>query len=134
MSKPTYSEAYRRWVRQVAVATGLTVAIVFAATALLLGLEDPPAWLGVTAAVLGMAPVTWTYINGYVFAWRWGGVEQIIFVRATSTAFIVVMIASGIWGMLEAFAHTEPLSAWVTYLLGCMTWGGMSLWLSRQMS
>ena len=43
MSKPTYSEAYRSWVRQLAVAVGLAVAIVFAATTLLLGLEDPPA-------------------------------------------------------------------------------------------
>ena len=134
MSKPTYSEAYRRWRRQVAVATGLTVAIVLAATALMLRLDDPPAWFGVTVAVAGMAPVTWTLISGYAFAWRWGGVEQVVFVQSTSTAFLVVMIANGIWGMLEAFAHIDPLSAWATYLLGSLTWSGMSLWLTRRMS
>ena len=134
MSRPTYSEANRRRVRQLAVAAGLTVAIVFAATTLLLGLEDPPAWLGIAAAVVGMAPITWIFISGYVFAWRWGGVEQAVFVQSTSTAFLVVMIASGIWGMLEAFAQTKPLSAWFTYLLGTVTWSGMSLWLARRMS
>ena len=134
MSKPTYSEAYRSWVRQLAVAVGLAVAIVFAATTLLLGLEDPPAWLGIAAAVVGMAPITWIFISGYVFAWRWGGVEQVVFVQSTSTAFLVVMIANGIWGMLEAFARIEPISAWFFYVLGGVTWSALSLWLAHRMS
>ena len=134
MSKPTYSEAYRRWKHQVAVATGLTIAIALAATGTMLGLDDPPAWFGIAAAVAVMAPVTWTFIGGYVFAWRWGGIEQAVFLQSTSTAFLVVMIANGIWGTLEAFAHIEPLSAWATYLLGSLTWAGMTLWISRRMS
>ena len=134
MSKPTYSEAYRSWVRQLAVAVGLAVAIVFAATTLLLGLEDPPAWFGIAAAVAGMAPISWVFISGFVFAWRWEGVEQVVYARSTSTAFFAVMITSGICGMLEAFARIEPISAWFFYVLGGVTWSALSLWLAHRMS
>ena len=134
MPRPTYSEAYRDWVRGLAVAVGLAVAIVLAAVALLLGLEDPPAWLGVAAAVTGMAPIAWIFISGFVFSWRWEGVEQVVYARSTSTAFFVLMITSGICGMLEAFVRIDPISAWFFYLLGGASWSGMSLWLAHRMS
>ena len=134
MPRAAYSHAHRSWLRRLALGVGLTVGIVLGATALILHLGEPPAWLGIAAAVAGIAPLAWIFAGGAMFAWRYEGVERAAYARSTSTAFIALMLASGFCGMLEAFVRIEPISAWWFYGLGAGVWTVLGLVHARRMA
>jgi hypothetical protein len=49
------------------------------------------------------------------------GVERLAYDRATSIAFLTVMVAAVAHGLLETSAHFAPLSAWYVWDVGVVT-------------
>jgi len=49
------------------------------------------------------------------------GVERLAYERATTIAFLTVMVAAVVHGLLETAAHFAPLSAWYVWDVGVVT-------------
>ena len=49
------------------------------------------------------------------------GVERLAFERATTIAFLTVMVAAMVHGLLETTFDVAPLSAWYAWDLGAVT-------------
>lgn len=107
--------------------TAIYVAMVFSGVAMIVwqrlaGQNDLPGWMGATIALACAVPMVAIFIGGARFAWRHEGVEQTIYARSTSTAFVFMMLTSALFGLLEAFARVGPLSAWWIYAVGGTSW------------
>ena len=122
-----YSTEQRHQSRRIYTLTVVYVVMVLAGVAAVGGSlvvleKNLPSWLGVSIALACSVPMVAVFVGAACFAWRHEGVEQAIYARATSTAFILMMMTSLLLGMLEVFARVEPFSVWWIYAVGGTTW------------
>lgn len=122
------------WVRFSVTMSLLFVGLVLGGVWVLEAAPGGATWLRLALAAVAAAPMLVLLGRGRRLMLALEGIESSIYLRATSLAFFVTVVASLVYGLLEAFAGAPRPSALWAYVLAMGTWGLATAWLSWRVS
>lgn len=122
MTSPNFESDFSGWKRRFWLAIGAYVVILTVAIRWLNTLETVPFWAGPLAVLVCLLPAGYALASGAILTERHDGLERSLLHRSTSIAFFVTMVTCVTLGLMEGLTRTGPISAWVIYTVGMLTW------------